>query len=96
MRAMQSPVVSCQFHLEAKGVTRYGLTHGSIKSVQLPIPPLAEQIAIAAFLDQETARLDKLVVKVNKAIGRLNELRTALISAAVTGQVDVREEAECT
>jgi hypothetical protein len=46
---------------------------------------------IAAFLDRETARIDALVAKVREAIERLEELRTALISAAVTGKIDVRE-----
>ena len=55
-------------------------------------PPLPEQLAIASFLDKETAKLDALVDKVREAIERLKELRTALISAAVTGKIDVREE----
>jgi type I restriction enzyme S subunit len=59
--------------------------------VSIPYPPLAEQRAIAAFLDQETARIDALVAKVRDAIERLRELRTALISAAVTGKIDVSE-----
>ncbi|HET9904093.1 MAG TPA: restriction endonuclease subunit S [Xanthobacteraceae bacterium] len=57
------------------------------------VPPRAEQEAIIAFLDPETAGTDKLVTKVHAAINRLKELRTALISAAVTGRIDVREEA---
>lgn len=61
----------------------------------IPLPPLPEQRAIAAFLGQETAKLDSLVGKVREAIERLRELRTALISAAVTGRIDVREEAGC-
>jgi type I restriction enzyme S subunit len=61
--------------------------------VPLPAVPPAEQRTIAAFLDRETARIDALVAKVREAIERLKELRTALISAAVTGKIDVREEA---
>ena len=57
------------------------------------LPPLPEQRAIAAFLDRETAQIDALVAKVQEAIDRLKELRTALISAAVTGKIDVREAA---
>ena len=49
--------------------------------------------AIAAFLDRETAEIDALIAKVHQAIGHLREFRTALISAAVTGKIDVREEA---
>ncbi len=57
----------------------------------LGAPPDPEQRAIAAFLDRETAKLN--APKVREAIERLKEYRTALISAAVTGKIDVREEA---
>jgi len=61
-------------------------------SLVVPLPRYPEQRAIAAFLDSETARIDALVAKVRDAIDRLKELRTALISAAVTGKIDVRRE----
>ena len=48
--------------------------------------------AIAAYLDAETAKLDALVGKVEEAVERLQEYRTALITAAVTGKIDVRKE----
>ena len=54
------------------------------------VPSLPEQRAIADYLDRETARIDALVAKVREAIGLLKEYRTALISAAVTGKIDVR------
>jgi type I restriction enzyme S subunit len=66
------------------------LTVGNLKDMTVPLPPGEEQAAIAAFLDRETARIDDLVAKVRDAIERLRELRTALISAAVTGRIDVR------
>ena len=44
---------------------------------------------IDRFLDRETARIDSLVAKVEQAIERLQEYRTALITAAVTGKIDV-------
>lgn len=53
-------------------------------------PPLPEQSAIAAYLDRETAKIDKLVEKIEAVVARLHEYRTALITAAVTGKVDVR------
>ena len=53
-------------------------------------PPLPEQLAIVAFLDRETARIDTLTTEAQRAIDLLRERRSALISAAVTGQIDVR------
>jgi type I restriction enzyme S subunit len=52
-------------------------------------PPPQEQRMIADFLDRETTRIDRMVAKVDTAIERLQEYRTALITAAVTGQIDV-------
>ena len=75
------------------GTTRDKLTQGDMNSISIQFPPTPEQRAIAAFLDRETARIEALVAKVREAIERLKELRTALISAAVTGKIDVREEA---
>jgi len=71
------------------------LTLGMLNGFSVPVPPVKEQTAIAAYLDQETARLDLLVDKVQEAIEHLRELRSSLISAAVTGRIDVREEAGC-
>ncbi len=69
------------------------VNEGQMRETRAAVPPIAEQKTIAAFLDRETARIDTLVAKVRDAIDRLKELRTALISAAVTGKIDVREEA---
>jgi len=69
------------------------LNFENFRLVRLPLVPLREQEIIAAFLDRETVRLDALTAKVREAIERLRELRTALITAAVTGKIDVRGEA---
>lgn len=61
-----------------------------IYPAQFPRPPLPEQRAIAAFLDHETAKIDDMMSQVETAIERLQEYRTALITAAVTGKIDVR------
>ena len=58
------------------------------------LPPSAEQHQIAAFLDAEATRIDTLVARVHRAIDRLKEFRTALISATVTGKIDVRTPAQ--
>ena len=60
-------------------------------SLTLPVPPLSEQGAIVAFLERETERVTELVGHTEAAIERLQEYRTALITAAVTGKIDVRE-----
>ncbi|GIX49461.1 MAG: hypothetical protein KatS3mg131_3672 [Candidatus Tectimicrobiota bacterium] len=67
---------------------------GQVLDSFVALPPLPEQRAIAAFLDRETAKIDALIAKVREAIERLKEYRTALISAAVTGKIDVREGRE--
>jgi hypothetical protein len=62
-----------------------------IKALAVPWPPTkAEQDAIAAYLDAETAKLCALVAEVEAATKRLQEYRTSLITAAVTGKIDVR------
>ena len=55
-------------------------------------PLLEEQKAIANFLDRETEHIDTLTTKIRESISKLREYRTALISAAVTGKIDVRQE----
>lgn len=56
------------------------------------VPPVPQQRSIVGFIDCETAKMDALVTKVREAIDRLMEIRSALISAAVTGKIDVRSE----
>lgn len=66
------------------------LPQSSLLSFALTVPPVAEQGRIISFLDHETAALDKLTIEAQSAITLLQERRAALISAAVTGQIDVR------
>ncbi len=72
------------------GAAQPKLTGDRLGVVQVPLPPGEEQVAIAEHLNRETAKIDALIAKVGEAIERLNEYRTALISAAVTGKIDVR------
>lgn len=89
-RALQSDIASLQFTHCAQGVTRYGMTYSGIKSVRLPIPPLVEQRAIAAYLDRETAKIDRAKSLARQESSLLREYRTSLISDVVTGKVDIR------
>ena len=73
------------------GATYPTINPTQIENLAIPIPPLSEQRAIATFLDRETGRIDALSGQVETAIERLQEYRTALITAAVTGKIDVRD-----
>jgi type I restriction enzyme S subunit len=64
-----------------------------VKSLTAPIPPVSEQNQIVAYVVENRAKIDNLVSKIRRALDDLKELRTALISAAVTGKIDVRREA---
>jgi len=66
-----------------------GLAVDTIAALRVPIPAFDEQHAIAAFLDRQTARLDSLSLSISETIALLKERRSALIAAAVTGQIDV-------
>ena len=66
------------------------LMNNVMAGIRVQFPPLPEQSAIVVFLNQETAKIDTLSEKAKAVIERLNERRSALISAAVTGKIDVR------
>lgn len=80
----------CQGEMDTVGATSPHVNVGTIRSYALSEPPLAEQREISAFLDAETAKLDRLDGEAERTISLLKERRNALIAAAVTGQVDVR------
>jgi type I restriction enzyme S subunit len=67
------------------------ITTREVSSNPILIPPMSEQIAIVAFLETELLKFDTLTAEAQRAIELLQERRTALISAAVTGQIDVRQ-----
>lgn len=58
-----------------------------MKNAFIVVPPLNTQRRIARFLDEKTARIDRLGDKIRDSIVRLEEYRTALVTAAVTGQL---------
>ena len=68
------------------------LSQDDLRQLRIPAPPVDDQRAIVDFLDNATSMIDALVGKINLSIDRLREYRTALISAAVTGKIDVRQE----
>nr|WP_315426440.1 restriction endonuclease subunit S [uncultured Albidiferax sp.] len=59
-------------------------------AMALPVPPIAEQLEIVAAITHSVTKIDTLTTEAQRAIDLLQERRTALVSAAVTGQIDVR------
>jgi type I restriction enzyme S subunit len=89
--ALRSSAVFAQLEAGAVGATIRGINIRDLKRVSIPVPPLIEQHAIAVFLDRAIKKIDDLIAKIHDANDRLKELRTNLISAAVTGKIDIRE-----
>ena len=86
-----SSLFRSQIQRQVKGVKVFSISQGILKSAKCWLPPLPEQTAIVAFLETELAKFDTLTAEAQRAIDLLQERRTALISAAVTGQIDVRQ-----
>ena len=74
------------------GAAQPKLTAGKIGSIPLPSPPNDEQKRISSHLDQKTKLIDTLIGKKRKYLELIKEHRTTLISEAVTGKIDVRNE----
>ncbi len=85
---MRYVVVS--FRIAATGVTRFGLAQGAIKGAFFPLPPLEEQRAIIAHINEKCAEINQAISRAEREIELMREYRTRLISDVVTGQVDVR------
>ena len=66
------------------------ITIGTLSQVLIAIPPLVEQIAIIQEIEANNKKFDVLISESKRAIEILQERRSALITAAVTGQIDVR------
>lgn len=83
--------LQAQVQLMKRGAILSGLNTTTIADLLIAEPPLEEQVRIVTFLDSFTDRLDDLQYRVETAIARLTEYRTALITAATTGKIDVRQ-----
>ncbi len=68
------------------------VSSGFIADLPVAIPPLPEQTAIAAYLDEKTEKIDHIVTAINNQINKLKELRKALINDVVTGKIKVVSE----
>ena len=83
-----------QVMLLVTGTAQFNVSSEQVQSCLIALPTIDEQLAIADFLARETAALDALTAEAERGIELLQERRTALISAAVTGKIDVRNFVE--
>ena len=85
-------VVRTELHVVATGTTYDAVTVDEVSNLACVVPPFSEQAQIANFLDRKTGQIDELVSAEQQKIERLKEYRQSLISEAVTGKIDVRDE----
>jgi type I restriction enzyme S subunit len=76
--------------LNSEGVSYPAINSTTLGNLPICYPYIQEQQAIADYLDRETSQIDTLIEKTEQSIEYLKEYRTALISSAVTGKIDVR------
>ena len=87
---LSSEMFAAHFAPETTGVSVPHISPEQIQNFIIPVPPAGEQEAITALIASERAKIDGLTEEAQRAIDLLAERRTALISAAVTGQINVR------
>ena len=87
--ALESKPTQTQFALGSAGAALKHIVPGTIGNVRVPLPPLVEQRAIGNFVQKQARFFDRLVGRNRDHIDRLREYRQALITAAVTGKLDV-------
>ncbi len=90
LHVMRSKPLFVQLEQGSLGAAVRGINIFDLKRARIPVPPTAEQAEIATFLDHELSQLEILAREASKGISLLTERRSALISATVTGKIDVR------
>lgn len=90
------PTHRTEIKAQSSGVweSRLRLYPDAFMNMRIAVPPLEEQERIADHLDAEDRKLQNLLRTAQLAVALLEERRTALISAVVTGQIDVRHVGE--
>ncbi|MBN3045004.1 restriction endonuclease subunit S [Pectobacterium brasiliense] len=87
----KSSVYDSQLGAVVRGAALKQVSVGKVRDLLTLCPPLDEQNQIVRYIDQQLTKLDKLVVETSRSLALLKERHVALISAAVTGKIDVRE-----
>ncbi|MFS2221023.1 restriction endonuclease subunit S [Pantoea sp. B65] len=87
---LESQYQKIRFESEGWGSTKAAITCSDIKAYPLPEPPLDEQLRIVNYVKEKKLRFGKLIERSEYMVTQLRDRRTALISAAVTGKIDLR------
>jgi type I restriction enzyme S subunit len=87
---ISSPFFVAHFEPDTTGVSVPHISTSQIDSFVVPMPSYEEQMEIVKYLSEELRKIEELRIESTKSISILQERRSALISAAVTGQIDVR------
>lgn len=92
---LRTPMAIEEMRRFSRGIAdfRMRLYWEHFRELYLALPPLNEQMQIVAAIRYENTRIDNLIQKTERSIALLRERRSSLITAAVTGQIDVREMA---
>jgi type I restriction enzyme, S subunit len=90
LNILSSAMFVAHFSPDTTGVSVPHISPDQIGNFLIPVPPTSEQQAVVAYVADESGKIDTLTTEAQRAIDLLQERRTALISAAVTGKIDVR------
>lgn len=90
LHILQTRDIAHELHVQARGVTRFGLTQNAIKSLRIPVPPIDQQSQFIEFIEQAASEIDREIDRTNRQAHFLEEYRERLIADIVTGRYDVR------
>ena len=90
MAYLDTSSVTNYWQINKQGSTFNEVSIETVRELAVTVPPIEEQLEIITFIKSATTTLDGLKVNAERAIALLKERRSALIAAAVTGKIDVR------
>lgn len=86
---LRSESLQIQYQLYSRTSAQSGIYLGVIKNFRVPLPPLAEQTAIAEYLDNVNEKIDRAIALKREEIEKLKEYKQTLINSAVTGKIKI-------
>jgi len=86
---IQTPAFAIPILLAATGTAQLNISPGSVGNVEIPVPPVIEQRSIVRRIADDQSRISRIMLFARSSVTLIRERRSALITAAVTGQIDV-------